>query len=166
GLRSIEYFQCPHPSPSPSLGVSIYREPLSSNKYLHQHLIGETLDAPSRFLYPASLFFLQHPYSFSSIPILSPASLFFLWWRQFVPFLTDLSSKFFHAAGEFPGEFAAWYPRGLNRLVVDEATADDNSVATLNPATLFRGDTITVRGKQRRATPSFAILQSPSSLKG
>ena len=37
-----------------------------------------------------------------------------------------------------------------NRLIVDEATSDDNSVATLNPATmetlqLFRGDTIIVR---------------------
>jgi transitional endoplasmic reticulum ATPase len=44
-----------------------------------------------------------------------------------------------------------------NRLVVDEATADDNSVATLNPATmdtlgLFRGDTIIVRGKKRKDT--------------
>ncbi len=37
-----------------------------------------------------------------------------------------------------------------NRLIVDEATSDDNSVATMNPATmealeLFRGDTIIVR---------------------
>ncbi|KAF8997867.1 valosin-containing protein [Cyathus striatus] len=44
-----------------------------------------------------------------------------------------------------------------NRLIVDEATTDDNSVATLNPATmetlnLFRGDTIIVRGKKRRDT--------------
>ncbi|EGG13171.1 cell division cycle protein cdc48 [Melampsora larici-populina 98AG31] len=44
-----------------------------------------------------------------------------------------------------------------NRLVVDESTADDNSVATLNPATmeilsLFRGDTIIVRGKKRKDT--------------
>ncbi|KAH9167490.1 P-loop containing nucleoside triphosphate hydrolase protein [Lactarius sanguifluus] len=44
-----------------------------------------------------------------------------------------------------------------NRLIVDEATSDDNSVATLNPATmetlqLFRGDTIIVRGKKRRDT--------------
>ncbi|TRM58755.1 P-loop containing nucleoside triphosphate hydrolase protein [Schizophyllum amplum] len=44
-----------------------------------------------------------------------------------------------------------------NRLIVDEATADDNSVATMNPATmetlsLFRGDTIIVRGKKRRDT--------------
>jgi hypothetical protein len=40
-----------------------------------------------------------------------------------------------------------------NRLIVDEATADD----TLNPATmdtlgLFRGDTIIVRGKKRKDT--------------
>ncbi|OBZ73727.1 Cell division control protein 48 [Grifola frondosa] len=44
-----------------------------------------------------------------------------------------------------------------NRLLVDEATSDDNSVATLNPATmetlqLFRGDTIIVRGKKRHDT--------------
>ncbi|KAJ3709562.1 P-loop containing nucleoside triphosphate hydrolase protein [Lentinula guzmanii] len=44
-----------------------------------------------------------------------------------------------------------------NRLIVDEATTDDNSVATINPATmeilqLFRGDTIIVRGKKRRDT--------------
>ena len=37
-----------------------------------------------------------------------------------------------------------------NRLIVDEATSDDNSVATMSPATmealeLFRGDTIIVR---------------------
>ncbi|KAK7437350.1 AAA ATPase cdc48 [Stygiomarasmius scandens] len=44
-----------------------------------------------------------------------------------------------------------------NCLIVDEATSDDNSVATLNPATmetlqLFRGDTIIIRGKKRRDT--------------
>ncbi|OCH96304.1 AAA ATPase [Obba rivulosa] len=44
-----------------------------------------------------------------------------------------------------------------NRLIVDEASSDDNSVATLNPATmetlqLFRGDTIIVRGKKRHDT--------------
>ncbi|GAA5918339.1 hypothetical protein JCM1841_002179 [Sporobolomyces salmonicolor] len=44
-----------------------------------------------------------------------------------------------------------------NRLVVDESSSDDNSVAQLNPATmellqLFRGDTIIVRGKKRKDT--------------
>lgn len=44
-----------------------------------------------------------------------------------------------------------------NRLIVDEAPSDDNSVATLHPSTmevlsLFRGDTIIVRGKKRRDT--------------
>ncbi|KAI0305805.1 AAA ATPase [Multifurca ochricompacta] len=44
-----------------------------------------------------------------------------------------------------------------NRLIVDEASSDDNSVATLHPNTmetlsLFRGDTIIVRGKKRRDT--------------
>jgi len=44
-----------------------------------------------------------------------------------------------------------------NRLVVDEATTDDNSVAVLNTAKtgeldLFRGDTILVKGKKRKDT--------------
>ncbi|KAG7575383.1 hypothetical protein FFLO_00373 [Filobasidium floriforme] len=44
-----------------------------------------------------------------------------------------------------------------NRLIVEESSADDNSVATLHPATmdvlgLFRGDTIIVRGKKRKDT--------------
>ncbi|CAE6455943.1 unnamed protein product [Rhizoctonia solani] len=44
-----------------------------------------------------------------------------------------------------------------NRLIVDEAASDDNSIATLNPQTmealqLFRGDTIIVRGKKRKDT--------------
>ena len=42
-----------------------------------------------------------------------------------------------------------------NRLIVDEATNDDNSVAVLNTAKtteldLFRGDTILVKGKKRK----------------
>ena len=44
-----------------------------------------------------------------------------------------------------------------DRLVIDEASNDDNSVATLDPATtenlgLFRGDTILARGKKRKDT--------------
>jgi len=44
-----------------------------------------------------------------------------------------------------------------NRLVVDEATNDDNSVAVLNTAKadelgLFRGDTILIKGKKRKDT--------------
>ncbi|KDE09634.1 transitional endoplasmic reticulum ATPase [Microbotryum lychnidis-dioicae p1A1 Lamole] len=44
-----------------------------------------------------------------------------------------------------------------NRLIVDETSSDDNSVASLHPATmetlqLFRGDTIIVRGKKRKDT--------------
>merc|ERR1712093_822448 len=44
-----------------------------------------------------------------------------------------------------------------NKLIVDEASGDDNSVASLNPATLeslglFRGDTIICRGKKRKDT--------------
>jgi len=44
-----------------------------------------------------------------------------------------------------------------NKLIVDEASGDDNSVASLNPATLealglFRGDTVICRGKKRKDT--------------
>lgn len=43
--------------------------------------------------------------------------------------------------------------KAANRLVVDEASNDDNSVVSLNPATmeklqLFRGDTILIKVKQ------------------
>ncbi|KAF8957113.1 putative cell division cycle protein 48 [Flammula alnicola] len=52
-----------------------------------------------------------------------------------------------------------------NRLIVDEATADDNSVATLNPATmellqLFRGDTIIVRYRKKRRDTVLICLSS------
>ncbi|KAK0588310.1 hypothetical protein LWI29_037755 [Acer saccharum] len=44
-----------------------------------------------------------------------------------------------------------------NRLVVDEAINDDNSVITMHPATMerlqfFRGDTVLIKGKKRRDT--------------
>ncbi|KAJ3096139.1 AAA ATPase cdc48 [Phlyctochytrium planicorne] len=44
-----------------------------------------------------------------------------------------------------------------NKLIVDDATNDDNSVCTLNTATmetlqLFRGDTVLVKGKKRKDT--------------
>lgn len=44
-----------------------------------------------------------------------------------------------------------------NKLIVDDATNDDNSVITLSNATmealqLFRGDTVLVKGKKRRDT--------------
>lgn len=44
-----------------------------------------------------------------------------------------------------------------NRLVVDEATNDDNSVVALHPDTmeklqLFRGDTVLLKGKKRKDT--------------
>ncbi|KAI8810456.1 P-loop containing nucleoside triphosphate hydrolase protein [Cladochytrium replicatum] len=44
-----------------------------------------------------------------------------------------------------------------NKLVVDDATNDDNSVCAMNPATmdalaLFRGDTILIKGKKRKDT--------------
>ncbi|RWW18374.1 hypothetical protein GW17_00017644 [Ensete ventricosum] len=49
-----------------------------------------------------------------------------------------------------------------NRLIVDEATNDDNSVVSMNPETmeklqLFRGDTILLKGKKRKDTICIAL---------
>ncbi|GAU20313.1 hypothetical protein TSUD_337940 [Trifolium subterraneum] len=49
-----------------------------------------------------------------------------------------------------------------NRLVVDEAVNDDNSVVALHPETmeklqLFRGDTILIKGKKRKDTICIAL---------
>lgn len=49
-----------------------------------------------------------------------------------------------------------------NRLYVDEATNDDNSVVALHPATmeklqLFRGDTVLIKGKKRRDTVCIVL---------
>ena len=49
-----------------------------------------------------------------------------------------------------------------NRLLVDEAINDDNSVITLNPATMeqldiFRGDKLLIKGKKRRDTVCIAL---------
>ncbi|KAJ6362583.1 hypothetical protein OIU77_030422 [Salix suchowensis] len=49
-----------------------------------------------------------------------------------------------------------------NRLVVDEAVNDDNSVVSLHPETmeklqLFRGDTILIKGKKRKDTICIAL---------
>eukprot|EP00879_Flechtneria_rotunda_P013669 GHRR01014279.1.p1 GENE.GHRR01014279.1~~GHRR01014279.1.p1 ORF type:complete len:331 (+),score=112.20 GHRR01014279.1:166-1158(+) len=49
-----------------------------------------------------------------------------------------------------------------NRLVVDEAVNDDNSVVALNPKTmeklqLFRGDTVLLKGKKRKDTVCIVL---------
>ncbi|KAJ6958662.1 hypothetical protein NC653_040343 [Populus alba x Populus x berolinensis] len=50
-----------------------------------------------------------------------------------------------------------------SRLLVDEAINDDNSVITLNPATLmeqldiFRRDNLLIKGKKRRGTVCTAL---------
>ncbi|KAB2614618.1 hypothetical protein D8674_021206 [Pyrus ussuriensis x Pyrus communis] len=49
-----------------------------------------------------------------------------------------------------------------NRLVVDEAVNDDNSVVSMHPETMeklqiFRGDTILIKGKKRKDTICIAI---------
>jgi len=54
--------------------------------------------------------------------------------------------------------------RSPNRLICDEATSDDNSVAAINPTTmetlgLFRGDTIIVRGKKRKDTVLIVLSE-------
>ncbi|KAK4487541.1 hypothetical protein RD792_005815 [Penstemon davidsonii] len=52
--------------------------------------------------------------------------------------------------------------KAANRLVVDEAINDDNSVVSLHPETmeklqLFRGDTILIKGKKRKDTVCIAL---------
>ncbi|KAK6163391.1 hypothetical protein DH2020_000255 [Rehmannia glutinosa] len=52
--------------------------------------------------------------------------------------------------------------KAANRLVVDEAVNDDNSVVALHPTTmeklqLFRGDTILIKGKKRKDTVCIAL---------
>lgn len=49
-----------------------------------------------------------------------------------------------------------------NRLIVDDATNDDNSVVALSPAKmeelqLFRGDTVLLKGKKRRDTVCIVL---------
>ena len=49
-----------------------------------------------------------------------------------------------------------------NRLIVDEANNDDNSVVTLSPAKmeelqLFRGDTVLLKGKKGKDTICIAL---------
>ncbi|PNX62512.1 cell division cycle protein 48, partial [Trifolium pratense] len=49
-----------------------------------------------------------------------------------------------------------------NRLVVDEALNDDNSVVVMHPQTmeklgLFRGDTLLIKGKKRKDTICIAV---------
>ncbi len=52
--------------------------------------------------------------------------------------------------------------RAPNRLVVDDAKNDDNSVVSLSPAKmealkLFRGDTVMLKGKKGRETVCIAL---------
>ena len=52
--------------------------------------------------------------------------------------------------------------RAPNRLVVDEAKNDDNSVVSLSPAKmeslqLFRGDTVLLKGKKGRETVCIVL---------
>eukprot|EP00252_Welwitschia_mirabilis_P004684 TRINITY_DN1497_c0_g2_i4.p2 TRINITY_DN1497_c0_g2~~TRINITY_DN1497_c0_g2_i4.p2 ORF type:complete len:156 (+),score=13.61 TRINITY_DN1497_c0_g2_i4:198-665(+) len=52
--------------------------------------------------------------------------------------------------------------KAANRLIVDEATNDDNSVVCLHPETmeklqLFRGDTVLLKGKKRKDTICIAL---------
>eukprot|EP00171_Calliarthron_tuberculosum_P020447 IDg20447t1 len=49
-----------------------------------------------------------------------------------------------------------------NRLIVDDATNDDNSVVALSPAKmeelqLFRGDTVLLKGKKRKDTVCIVL---------
>ena len=49
-----------------------------------------------------------------------------------------------------------------NRLIVEDSTADDNSVVTISPAKLeelqlFRGDTVMLKGKRRKETVAICL---------
>ena len=55
--------------------------------------------------------------------------------------------------------------RGPNRLIVDEATNDDNSVAVLSQAkmnelNIMRGDSIMIKGKKRRDTICITLVDN------
>jgi transitional endoplasmic reticulum ATPase len=55
--------------------------------------------------------------------------------------------------------------RALNRLVVEEATNDDNSVIALSPARMealsfFRGDTVLIKGKKRKDTVCIVLADN------
>jgi len=57
-----------------------------------------------------------------------------------------------------------------NRLVVDEATNDDNSVVTLSQAKmdelqLFRGDTVMIKGKKRKDTVALYFRTTLAEMK-
>ncbi len=50
-----------------------------------------------------------------------------------------------------------------NRLLVEDAVNDDNSVVSLSPATmeelkLFRGDTVLLKGKRRKETVCVVLV--------
>ena len=52
--------------------------------------------------------------------------------------------------------------RSPNRLIVDDATNDDNSVISLSPnkmeeLQLFRGDTVLIKGKKRQRYSMHSI---------
>ena len=56
-----------------------------------------------------------------------------------------------------------------NRLVVDEASNDDNSVVALNTQTmeelqLFRGDTVLIKGKRRKDTVCIVLADETCDL--
>ena len=59
---------------------------------------------------------------------------------------------------------AAGKKRSPNRLIVDDATNDDNSVIQLSPAKmeelqLFRGDTVLIKGKKGRDTVCIVLSE-------
>ena len=57
--------------------------------------------------------------------------------------------------------------RSPNRLIVDEATSDDNSVIALSTAKreeleLFQGDTVTIKGKRGKETVCIVLTDGKS----
>jgi transitional endoplasmic reticulum ATPase len=78
--------------------------------------------------------------------------------------MTDADQASSSSAGEKKDFSTAILDRkkAPNRLYVDEASNDDNSVVALHPATmeklqLFRGDTVLIKGKKRRDTVCIVL---------
>lgn len=59
--------------------------------------------------------------------------------------------------------------RSPNRLIVDDATNDDNSVVSLSPnkmeqLQLFRGDTVLIKGKKGRDTVCIVLADEHAKI--
>ncbi|CEM25718.1 unnamed protein product [Vitrella brassicaformis CCMP3155] len=82
--------------------------------------------------------------------------------------MADSSAPTAPPAGDTPAAPAPEEPtkkRSANRLIVEEAVNDDNSVVALNPTrmeelNLFRGDTVLIKGKKRHDTVCIVLADT------